>query len=94
MPFRKKVPFFNSSKALCNSSSVFITIGPPQATGSPRLRELKNNTCEFLSVDLISTWLPDVSFAAVFSLTGYPPIYASPERVKIMTEQSFDMFGD
>jgi len=33
--FLIKVPFSYSSKAILNSSWVFITIGPYQATGSP-----------------------------------------------------------
>src|SRR5208337_2347852 len=34
--FRMNVPFLYSANARCSSSSVFITIGPPQATGSRR----------------------------------------------------------
>jgi hypothetical protein len=30
-----KVPFSNSSNAICSSSCVFMTIGPYHATGSP-----------------------------------------------------------
>lgn len=51
----KNVPFLRSSNALFNSSLVFITIGPPHATGSFNGIELTKSIWAFVSVAVILT---------------------------------------